>query len=77
VQVVRNIGLDGKKSRQRKWLAISWMMFTKSLHTKWLELTISIHLKTGCLGYQENIVFFPGDSIRDLFGMVSENATSN
>ena len=26
-----------------KWLAINWMIFTKSLHGKWLEITISIH----------------------------------
>ena len=22
-----------------KWLAINWMIFTKSLHGKWLEIT--------------------------------------
>ena len=30
---------------------------SKSLHRKWLEITISIHFKNGCLGYQVEKLF--------------------
>ena len=45
-----------------KWLfQLGW--WTKSWHGKWVEITISIHLKTGCLEFQEVVLMVPSDAI--------------
>ena len=36
-------GGNPKANHWNKWLAFNWMIVTKSLHQKWLEITISIH----------------------------------